>query len=237
MKKVIVLLVCFLLVFIIYKITYNNKIDYLALGDGIALGQTYYGTVGYGYTDYVADYLKDKDKLKSYNKSFAENHITVRELINYIENNKTEIVDGKTLYINNAIAEAEIITISIGNYEISDINKYINSNYETLIKTENLINSIINVIDLVRKYNNNAKIYLIGFYSYGKENNDEIIQYVDKKLKKISKNKNFTFIKISDIFKENIKYLPNTLANYPSRLGYKNISKKVIKQIELDGLK
>lgn len=232
MKKIMVFVLCFLLVFVIYKVTYNNKIDYLALGDGLALGQTYYGTVGYGYTDYVADYLKNQKKLKTYNKNFAENHITVKQLKNDIENNKKEIVDGKTIYINNAIANAEVITLSIGNYEISDINKYINYEYEALLKTETLITDVISIINLIRKYNNNATLYFIGYYSYGKENNDKIIKYTDEKFENLSKKNNFTFIKISNIFSKNIEYLPNTLANYPSREGYKNISKKIITKLK-----
>ena len=235
MKKIIVLLFCFFLIFFIYKTTYNNKIDYISLGDGLALGQTYYNTVGYGYSDYVADFLKKEKKLKTYNKNFSQNHITVEELINFIKNNKKEIINGKTVYIDNAIAEAEIITISIGNYEISDINKYINYSYETLIKTEEVLKKICELIDLIKKYNNEAKIYFIGYYSYGKDNNERIIRYTDKKLTEISKSKNFTFVKISDIFSKNIKYLPNTLSNYPSSLGYKRISEKVINKIKLDG--
>lgn len=233
LKKILVIFLCFFLIFLIYKFTYTNKLDYLALGDGLALGQTHYGTAGYGYTDYIADYLKQKKSLKSYSKTFAKDQLSIKELTNNIKNNKKEIKDGNILYINNAIAEAEIITISIGNHEMSDINKYINNEEEAFQKVNIILKNIRELIDLVKKYNPNGNIYLIGYYSYGHENSKNLIKYTDKKLQKISEAKKIKFIKISDIFENNIKYLPNTMANYPSNLGYKEISRRVINKMIL----
>lgn len=232
-KKLFIFLLCCLAIFLIYKLTYEEKIDYLALGDGLALGQTYYGTVGYGYTDYIADYLKKEKKLKSYDKNFSKKELSVKELINNINDNEYIIKDGDTLYIDKAIADAEIITLSIGNNEISDINKYVKNLIEGIPKIDTLFLDIEELINLIRKYNNDCEIYLIGFYSYGNDNNDELVEYSNKKFSELCNNNKIKFVKISDLFKDNIKFLPNSMQNYPTNLGYKEIAKRVMNKLIL----
>ena len=70
--KLVFLILSIFLLFIIYRIFWNDKINYLSIGDGLALGVTPYNTIGYGYSDYIKDYLKTEENLKSYDKTFAE---------------------------------------------------------------------------------------------------------------------------------------------------------------------
>ena len=67
MKKVIFVIVLFLSCYVIYNITEDNRVNYMALGDGIS----------YGYKDLVSDYLFDSEKrrcdhLERYSDSFID---------------------------------------------------------------------------------------------------------------------------------------------------------------------
>ena len=50
MKKIIFILVLFLSCYLIYKLTINNKLSYLSIGDGLSKDNT--------YTYYVKEYLE-----------------------------------------------------------------------------------------------------------------------------------------------------------------------------------
>ena len=50
----------------------NNKMIYIALGDSVAEGRNPYGEINYGYTDFIADDLKSKNKLDRYTKKYTK---------------------------------------------------------------------------------------------------------------------------------------------------------------------
>ena len=54
----------------------QQKIDYLALGDSLAAGQTPYKEFGKGYADYLAQQLNKVGVLASFNKQFAQSGYT-----------------------------------------------------------------------------------------------------------------------------------------------------------------
>lgn len=231
-KKIIIILLCILPIIIIYKSTYVNKNDYLALGDGLSLGWTHYGTIGYGYTDYIRDYLDKKDKLKTYNKSFSEKNITVVELISKIESNEKTINNSKEVHIQKSIHDSEIITLSIGNNEISNIIKFTKNSKESYVQMNKIINKINYLLELLRNYNQ-EQIFIIGFYSYGKEGDNKLVEYMNNNIKIIAKKNKIDFVDINSVLNNKIEYLPNSLENYPSNSGYKAISKEVIKKLKL----
>ena len=90
MKKRYKLLIGFLMTGIIlvsiFFITRDNKIYYLSLGDSLAAGQTPYKTIDLSYSDYVSEYLKDKNKLKFYTKKFAKSGYRSVDLLNDLKN-------------------------------------------------------------------------------------------------------------------------------------------------------
>ena len=58
--KFVIFFISAIIIFTIYQMTSNSSITYLALGDGIAKGQTPFDTFGESYTDYVYKYLSTK---------------------------------------------------------------------------------------------------------------------------------------------------------------------------------
>ena len=93
-KTILVSSIIVLLVFLIYLTTLDKKVYYVSLGDSLALGQTPYGNLDYGYTDYVKDYLIDKKILEKYIKEFSDKNYRITDLIR-------DINDNKKIYINN----------------------------------------------------------------------------------------------------------------------------------------
>ena len=108
MKKVIFVIVLFLSCYVIYNITEDNRVNYMALGDGIS----------YGYKDLVSDYLFDSKRLGNYNDSFVDSSYRITDLINKIKYNDYVVLGNERVYINRVLKEADIITLSIGNNEL-----------------------------------------------------------------------------------------------------------------------
>ena len=88
LKTALVLGLTLFIVFVIYLSHIDKKVYYVALGDYQALGLTNEGEITYGYTDYIKDVLKEKNKLETYIISYAQDNARTTDLINDIEQNK-----------------------------------------------------------------------------------------------------------------------------------------------------
>ena len=118
MKKIIFILILFLSCYFIYNLTKDNKINYLTIGDSISSGQSSYGVKRYGYSFYVKDYLKDLNKLKSFNDSFTSSDYRITDLLRIIEYNEIKNINGIEISLNQLIKKADVITLSIGMNEL-----------------------------------------------------------------------------------------------------------------------
>lgn len=241
-KKIIIMIIIFLIVFCIYIKTNNNKINYVALGDSLAAGQTPYKQIGYGYSDYVSNYLKENKLLNNYTKDFAESGHRTTDLINDINNNKKIKINNKNQGIKTILRDADLVTLSVGandifyklgirnmNTNIEDINdvyKYID---DTMKDLEILIVQI-------QKYFKKDLI-LVGYYNpvidseYSRQI-EPTFNYLKEKSIELSKKYNFTYVDIYEIFKENPEYLPNPSDIHPSNKGYEVIASQIIDIIE-----
>lgn len=243
-KKLIALSIIVLIVFLIYIMTIDRKIYYVSLGDSFAIGINPYGKIDYGYSDYIADYLKKSNILEFYTKSFAKNDYRTIDLIHDIEDNKETIVNGKKKTIKNALIKADIVTISIGSNDIF-YKMGINDMKYNLEKKEDIYKYIDEVIEdynklfsLLRQYCK-EDIIIIGLYNplsrisviYSR-NLEPGFVYANDKLKKLSKKYNAYYIDIYQIFKENPNYFPNPNDIHPNIEGYKVIANQIIDVIE-----
>src|SRR4051794_4953576 len=93
----------------------NPKLDYVALGDSLAAGQTPNKELGKGYTDYLANQLTKVGMLASFDKRFAVSGYTTTDVLNDLQTNVSKPdPNGNTVEIQSAIKNAEIITIDGG---------------------------------------------------------------------------------------------------------------------------
>ena len=211
MKYKILLIICVGIVCtaIIYFHTDGEKINVLALGDGLSTGMTIYHVEGYDYNDYLIEYLNENQKLGTYYKSFNEVDETASNLAMKINNNVTTIE--KKIKIKQAIKEADIITLSLG---MDELNNYVKKNTLGTTKINGFLHKYEEVMRLLRNVND-KKIYCIGLYESNLINKTKI-EKINTEIQKIAKKNNITFIDITDIteYKEFFLQKNNYYLNY-----------------------
>ena len=85
----------------IYITNKDTKVYYVSLGDGISRGINENDIEGYGYSDYVKDYLNKINKLEFYTKKFSGIDYRTTDIINNIEDNIEIIQNNKKITIKN----------------------------------------------------------------------------------------------------------------------------------------
>lgn len=236
-KKTVSIFLIFLIVFFIYIFNVDKKINYLSLGDSLAIGINSFGIKDLGYSDNIANYLKEKKKLKSYIVEYSEPNYTIPELINDIKLNKKIRKDNMEIGIKKSISEADLITLSIGNNEIIksiSINLE-NNNYDKLYLDINvIIKDLDNLVDLIRKYNK-KKIIIIGYYYPQNKDTDKIksiSKYIQFKLMQLKEKNNVEYVDTELLLKDKNTFFLNTNNIYPNKDGYRVIANKIIKTIK-----
>lgn len=227
-----------ILVFIFF-ITRDKKIYYLSLGDSLAAGQTPYNTIKESYGDYVANYIKDKEKLKFYTKGFSKSGYRSIDLLKDLKANKEITVDKKRLTLKHALIKADIVTLSIGAndlfYKLNIGNEFDLDEYDDIYKY--IDECIIDIDKLLYELRKSCKeqILVLGFYNPFTNYSDELstmiepfIKYANDKMENIVNKYDMTFVDIHDLFLGNDKYLPDKFEIHPTKEGYKAISNSII---------
>ena len=222
MKKIIFTIILFLSCYLIYTLTNNNNLNYVTLGDSLSKGVTPYFANGYGYSNYIVDYLKKNNKLNSYNDDFTSIDYRITDLINLININ----YETNNQTINQAIHSADIITISVGMQELYYKINTNNTNIYTYI--DKMLEDTEELFTLIRK-NNNKKIYMLGYYNT-KNTNQDLFNYANIKLKEICQKNKITYIDTQSIFYKNTTYFENPNSFNPNLQGYYKIYEKIIEK-------
>lgn len=222
MKKIIFTIILFLSCYLIYSLRNNNNLNYLTLGDSLSKGVTPYFANGYGYSNYIVDYLKKNNKLNSYNDNFTSADYRITDLINMININ----YESNNQTINQAIHSADIITMSVG---MQELYYKINTN-DTNIYTyiDKMLEDTEHLFTLIRK-NNNKRIYMLGYYNT-KNTNQDLFNYANIKLKEICKKHKITYIDTQSIFYKNTTYFENPNSFNPNLQGYYKIYEKIVEK-------
>lgn len=233
-KKTIIFSTIILVCFLVYLNFSGEKLIYVALGDSLAAGVNPYGEVGYSYTDFIADYLKDKGKLDLFVKDYTVSGYKSLDVLRDIHDNKKVLIEEKEYNIRMLLREADLVTISIGandflkyfsvdNLHLDDINYY----------KEQVDNVLLDVDKLFSEVSKYAKcqVIVVGYYNpfpvlfYNYEKNiDEIFDYVDSNYQQLTEKYGFSYISLYNVFKENSNFLPNPFDIHPNINGYKKIA-------------
>ena len=235
-KKVILFCSLFLigiLVFSIYYLFKDNKLNYVALGDSVAEGMNPYGELGYSYADFLADNLKKRGKLSSYTKKYAKSGYVTSDVISDIRMNQN---------LKKDLRESDLVTISIG---ANDFLRSINTkdiDVNQLLDLKSNITSIMPSIDEcireVRKYAK-EKVMIVGYYNpipflfnTSSRELDLLFAYIDDEYQKIANKHNCDYISFYQLFKDNPDFLPNPTDIHPNLEGYQAISKRLLSTID-----
>lgn len=227
MKKIISILILFLSCYFIYNLTIDNELFYLSIGDGIAKGITDEGNVSvYNYTDSIKNYLTSKNKLKGFNNSFVDKDYRITDLLRIIKYKEEIVVNNDHVSINELLKKADIVTISLGMNELY---------YKILVENNNIysyIDGMLSDMELLLKEvdrYNHKKVIVLGYYNTT-NNNKDIFNYVNYKLKNIVNKRGFEFIDIDKIINNN-NYFTNNTNFYLNNEGYQKISQIIVEKI------
>ena len=101
MKKILVIGVVIISIFLIYLTTIDKKVYYVSLGDEISLGMTKEGYYEKSYPIYIKEYLEEKKKSEIFIDDYETQKYRITDLINDINNNKE--VEETNKKIKNAL--------------------------------------------------------------------------------------------------------------------------------------
>ena len=228
MKKIISILILFLSCYFIYNLTIDNELFYLSIGDGIAKGITDDGNVSeYNYTDSIKNYLTSKNKLKGFNNSFVDKDYRITDLLRIIKYKEEIVVNNDHISINELLKKADIVTISLGMNELY---------YKILVDNNNIysyIDGMLSDMELLLKEvdrYNHKKVIVLGYYNTT-DNNKDIFNYVNYKLKNIVNKRGFEFVDVDKIINNNTNYFTNNTNFYLNNEGYQKISQIIVEKI------
>ncbi len=228
MKKVLIIIIVALTIFLIYTGFKDDKIYYFNIGDEIALGMTPYGNVDYGYYDFVKDYLKENNLLKeTVHYAFKNTHTT--DIINDIEANVFVSVGNTQKRIQNILIKADLVTVSLGNNDFLrnlTLNEEftLNDLYNTFEETTDDLEYLFKII---RQYCK-EKIFFIGFFNKTKDEElEQFFNYVNNKMINLTNEYKIKYINTHKLL--NFKGFVDT---YPTKTGYIEIGDDIVKKLE-----
>ena len=250
MKKIIIpTIITIFIIYGLYNFFNEGKINYVALGDSLAIGENPYGEISYSYADNVKDYFEAKDILKSYTKDYAKSGDTTNDLIKKINDNKKVIINGTKINIKRALRESNLVTISIGandlmkKVNIKEMDDLENIDYKEIEEAiEEVTESVDKAIIEVKKYAK-KEILLIGYYNpvnkmfLDDKKLDNLFKKIDNLYTSICEKEKITYISVYEEFKKHDDYLPNPLNIHPNYKGYAAISDKIIEYLEKNSKK
>lgn len=222
-KLLIIIILSASITYLIYSLNKSEKINLVAIGDGISSGETSFNIDGMSYNDYLKEYFDNKKLLKNYNSDYSYKNYRIKELINDLNSNDLDKYGKK--YIKQIFHNASLITICIGEEEIVKLSitkdldlKYIKefiNDYDKLIKTIKEISD--------------AKIIIVGFYENKYLDKTNVI-LLNSELSNITSKYDITFINISDLML-NKDYYVNKDSYYFNYKGHKEIASLIVNSV------
>lgn len=199
MKKILIIGLIFLFVFLIYLVNMDKKVYYVALGDSLEKEYLNSREV-YGYSYYVKKYLKDADVLERYSDDFARTNSRITDILNDIRNNKKVTTPKGTFNIKNALIKADLVTLNINYNDI--FNKLDDNIYTDLYDyIDGLATNLDKLFKLMREYCKEDIIFIS--FSKGYENISEdgldVLEYLTNKYKSVCRDYDIIYLDISDI--------------------------------------
>ncbi len=211
-------------VFLIYLTLLDKSISYLAVGDFLTVGVTAETSQNYSFTDYVYEYLEEKNVVDEYIKEFADNTYRTTDLIRDIKDNKKIDIEGKTRTLKNALIKADLVTVSIGTNDVISIMSSENSNSNFYDYLDSILVDMDELFSLLRQYCK-EDIIVIGYYNpyFGNKKFDSAFSYMNTKVNYLSQKYGIKYVDIYDLYESNLDFLPVVNDIHPSSKGYSSI--------------
>lgn len=240
----------------------NGKLlNYLALGDSLAAGVNENSELGLGYADFIAKKYVEQQGTIAFNKGFSYPGYTTNDVLNDIAANVTKPIydlnglSQNTVSIQQAIQQADIITLSIG---ANDVLKNV-TRTETGAFTFDPANVLKGIQDVATNYdkifasiyaiNPDVDIIVMGLYNpFPSIQNtatqtqlNTLVSTMNNSIKGIVEKNNGIFSETASLIASNTKtYLPNPENIHLSEAGYEVVAntmmadyaKSILKEVE-----
>lgn len=224
----------------------NGKLlNYLALGDSLAAGMNERGEIGLGYADLIAKKQMEQQDKVAFNKGFSYPGYTTNDVLNDIEANVTKPIydlnglSQNTVSIQQAIQQADIITLSVG---ANDVLKNV-TRTETGGFTFDPANVLKGIQEVATNYdkifasiyaiNPDVDIIVMGLYNpfpYIQNTTTQtqlntLVSTMNNSIKGIVEKNNGIFSETASLIASNTKtYLPNPENIHLSEAGYQVVA-------------
>jgi len=183
-KKVLIITLTLIIIYLIYLNANKDKINYVLVSDN--------------YNN-INDYLIDPKIINNYNLFTNNSIIKMQE---DIINNRTIRINNREYYFKKVLRESNLVVINIGMKELKNCfnNQVMESNY---ICFDNMYSNITKLIKELRKYAQ-EKIVFLGYYNptnYYDANIDELFYNFDIRLTKLMKEYHINYVSLYNLFK------------------------------------
>lgn len=222
-KLILIILISVIIAYFIYIFSLEDSIYLVSIGDGVSSGETAYNIDGISFNDYLREYYDSKNILKNYNSNFSEKNYKIKDLLSDLENNKLD--KESNLYIKQILHKGDIITISIGEDELTKLSmtkdldevylKEFISNYDKLLS--------------ILKEVTEAKIVIVGLYENNYLNKTKVI-IANSEIANLAEKYEAIFINVSDLMLNKDYYL-NKNSYYFSYRGHEAIAEIIIHSV------
>ncbi|MFS1511035.1 GDSL-type esterase/lipase family protein [Chengkuizengella sp. SCS-71B] len=244
-------------------------LNYVALGDSIAAGFTPTRTIDKGYTDFIEEYLDENEPLITYTKQFAIPGLTTSDLNGLIENDLsteqflslfgggfpvplveeiTENISIENLTVQDAIIDADVITLTIGANDIlSEIPYDTNNNIvnmsemnidQLMTNMEKAKENLSGVLEQIFELNDEVQVYVSGYFFPYPHLSDqsqvqplmETLNTFNTKIKTAAEDNNAFYVSLEGVFSNGLYLLPGEI--HPTEVGYQLIAERFIDVME-----
>ena len=229
MKKILIILLCPLIVYIIFILANDNSINYVSIGDSSIKGINQYNIVGYGYNDYVKNYLIRNNLEHTFNNYYFNSSID--GLKNDVQNNKILMINNHQYSIKKVLRESDLLVISTG---MDELNFYLTS-FRTS-KFNNLMDSFYEELDglckIIKKYAKNDIIFIVLYNpkTYYDSDIDEFFYNLETNVAKILKKYDISYLKMYEKVKGGNYIIDGN--HHLSTKGYLMVAQNIIAYIE-----
>ncbi len=205
MKKILIIGLVLLSIFVIYLSNMDKKVYYVALGD--SLERVYVGDEEvYGYSYYIKKYLAADDLLERYSDEYAKVDTRITDIINDINNNKKVTTGDGSFSLKNALIKADLITLNISSSDVfNKLNKKDVIYNEVYDYIDDLAYDLDNLFKLMREYCK-EDILMIGPYNpFSDINSLDVYEYFNKKYRDVCEKYDVIYVDLSDVNELNAK--------------------------------
>lgn len=210
----------------------KNVVHYAALGDSLTAGVDSNNKIGLSFADYIAQDLQRVELYGSFDNFGVPGDTTI-DLLNDLSKPEMQF----------KLQSTDMITISIGANDFLQVLKSDPSRLQNEEEVKKIMNQLtenyVASMQIIRKVNPTAEVYLMGyyngFYAYPPEKQQPLIQLtktVNEIIKEIALLSNSHYVPTFEtIAKDYPTYLPNPTNVHPSPAGYMAIADELWKQI------